>query len=138
MCPGPPELTVQTTRRDHLGDRSLTHRVLGRVLPLLLLCVGGRVVWCRYSDFGLYHVAPVSPLSQVAYLGELGKWVPVASARTTAIHDSAAALAVSVVGVPKEKVELAFFDSRTEKVSTVLCVFGASGVASASSAGKCE
>lgn len=46
------------------------------------------------------------------------------------VHDSVAALLVNVVGVSKERVELAFFDSRTGKVSTVLCTFGASGVAS--------
>ena len=93
------------------------------------------VVWCRYSDFGLYHVAPVSPLSQVAYLGELGKWVPVASQRFAAVEDGdgasgqqAAALTAELRGAPGEEVEVAFL-SPEGKVVTDKVTIGKDGTA---------
>ena len=95
---------------------------------------------CMYSDFGLYHVAPVAPKSSAAYLGELGKWVPVASARTVSVTDSAAGLAVGIIGVAHEKVELAFYDTKSTKATSVLCTIGAAGTATATfaaGAGKC-
>ena len=36
---------------------------------------------CGYADFGLWHAAPVFPASNAAFLGEVGKWVPISAAR---------------------------------------------------------
>eukprot|EP01050_Picozoa_sp_SAG11_P030975 SAG11_NODE_9402_length_915_cov_4.596814_1_plen_116_part_00 len=87
-----------------------------------------------YSNFKLYHIAPIAPKSSIAYLGELGKWVPVADARTTSITDSAAGLSIGLVGVAAEKVQLAFFDDKAGKSASVLCTIGAAGTATATMA----
>ena len=84
-----------------------------------------------YSDFGLYHFAPIAASSNITYLGELGKWVPVAAARTTSIVDSAQSLTVDIVGVVNEKVQLAFYDKKSGKASSILCTISASGTATA-------
>jgi hypothetical protein len=56
------------------------------------------VASCQYADFGLYHIAPVHPLSQASFLGELGKWVPVSEGRVKSVEDSASGITVSLVG----------------------------------------
>jgi len=89
---------------------------------------------CGYSNFGLYHISPIHPLSQLALLGELGKWVPVADDRIVAVKDSADGLAVDIIGEKGETVELAFADATL--VSTGVCTFGATGKATMTWDGK--
>ena len=92
---------------------------------------------CAYSDFGLHQIAPVQPNSKLVFLGELGKWVPTASARVVSVTDHAAdGLSVSIVGVAAETVELAFAAAATGPAVTVLCTFGASAEAVATFDGK--
>lgn len=89
---------------------------------------------CAYSDFGLHHIAPIHPKSGSVFLGELGKWVPTASARVVALVDSAASLTVSIVGVAGEAVQLAFTkpkSSGAKTVVSVVCNIGASAAATA-------
>ena len=124
---------------------------------------------CGYSDFGLYHIAPISKLSGFSFLGEVGKWVPVAVGRVAKVRlcsapapdsaaaadsapdpypdcgsaqvsDTAASLAVDIVGVPAEKVELVFAGKEHSKPVSVVCTVGAAGTATATfdgSAAKC-
>jgi len=100
-----------------------------------------RVTAAGYSDFGLYHLAPVLPMSKAAFLGELGKWVPIASGRVTSVADSAGGITAKLLGVQGEQAKFAFAfaqggdtdtDTDTDtamKVSTAVCTFGASGTA---------
>ena len=89
---------------------------------------------CGYSDFGLYHLAPLLPASGLAFLGELGKWVPVAVARVARVTDATTGLTVGLIGAPAEKVELAF--AKGAVVSTVVCTLSAAGSGTASFDGK--
>jgi len=82
-----------------------------------------------YSDFGLWHLAPVWPQSKAAFLGELGKWVPVSEARVSKVIDGPQGLTVTINGVADEKVELAF--AVGTKVSTTICKIGSDGTATA-------
>ncbi len=95
---------------------------------------------CGYSDFGLYHIAPISKLSGFAFLGEVGKWVPVAAGRVVKVVDTAKSLAVNIVGAPAEKVELVFAGKGHTKPTSVVCTLAAAGTATATfdgSAAKC-
>lgn len=89
-----------------------------------------KVTACNYSNFGLYHFAPILPKSGAAFLGELGKWVPIASGRVAAVVDAAGSLAVDLIGAANEKVELAFAGNDM-KMSTVVCTIGSGGTATA-------
>ena len=89
---------------------------------------------CGYADFGLWHTAPIWPVSGAAFLGEIGKWVPVAAARVTSVIDATSGLTVDIVGVAGETVELAFAVGTT--VSTAVCKVGSSGTAAATFDGK--
>jgi hypothetical protein len=97
-----------------------------------------RIPACGYADFGLYHIAPVFKKTGRAFLGEVGKWVPVSSARVTAVSDAAAAMTVEIVGEVAEQVELVFAQRGEGEASasagpvSVLCKIGASGEAKAS------
>ena len=93
---------------------------------------------CGYSDFGLHHIAPILPASQLAFLGEMGKWVPTAAGgtRVTAVGDAAAGLTVDIVGVPGEAVELAFAAAAAGPVATAVCTVGADGTAKAEFDGR--
>ena len=82
---------------------------------------------CGYSNFGLYHVAPVSTKSGFAFLGEVGKWVPVASGRVTTVTDEASSMKVEIVGAASEEVELVFAKKGGAKVSSVVCKVGSAG-----------
>ena len=90
-----------------------------------------KVTACNYSNFGLYHFSPVLPLSGFTFLGELGKWVPVASGRVASVVDAAGSITVHVVGEAAEKVELAFSAKTAAAVSTVVCTVDAEGTATA-------
>lgn len=57
-----------------------------------------KIAACGYSNFGLYHVAPIHPLSKASFLGELGKWVPVSEDRVVSVDDSASGITVSIIG----------------------------------------
>lgn len=81
---------------------------------------------CAYSDFGLHHIAPVQPKSKFAFLGEVGKWAPIASARVVSLSDSTEQLSVTIVGVAGEIVELAFAGSPVGKAATALCKINSS------------
>ena len=89
------------------------------------------VTACGYSNFGLYHVTPVSTKSGFAFLGEVGKWVPVASGRVTAVTDEAAKLSVEIIGVASEEVKLVFAKKGGAKPSSVVCKVGSAGTATA-------
>lgn len=97
-----------------------------------------RIPACGYADFGLYHIAPVFKKTGRAFLGEVGKWVPVSSARVTVVSDAAAAMTVEIVGEVAEQVELVFAQRGEGEASasvgpvSVLCKIGASGKAKAS------
>lgn len=92
---------------------------------------------CGYSDFRLYHVAPILPQSKLAFLGELGKWVPTApGTRVQNVADSADGVAVRFAGVPGEAVRLAFAGTPQVGVVSVLCEVGANGLAQAVFDGK--
>lgn len=91
---------------------------------------------CGYADFGLWHTAPIFPASQLAFLGEVGKWVPVAAARVTSVADAKAGLTVAIAGGDSEVVELAFAASTGTAVATVICTIGSSGKATARFDGK--
>jgi hypothetical protein len=90
----------------------------------------------NYSNFGLYHIAPIHPLSKMAFLGEVGKWVPIASDRVTSVTDGSDGLTVAIIGVASEVVELAFADSGAKAASSVVCTLGSSGKATAKFDGK--
>ena len=48
-----------------------------------------RIPRCGYSDFCLFHIAPIFKHSGCAFLGEVGKWVPVAiGSRVSSVHDT--------------------------------------------------
>jgi hypothetical protein len=92
---------------------------------------------CAYSDFGLYQIAPIQPNSNLAFLGEIGKWVPTAAARVVTLTDNAShGLSVAIIGVVDEMVELAFAASGTGATVTVLCKIGPSAAAVATFDGK--
>jgi hypothetical protein len=95
---------------------------------------------CGYSDFGLYHIAPVFKQSGLAFLGEVGKWVPVSAARVHELRDTASSLVVGIVGEASELVGLAFAKKGSLKPVEVLCTIGRYGTATASydgTAAKC-
>ena len=93
---------------------------------------------CGKRDFALWHTAPVLP-NGWAFLGETGKFVPVAAnrllalAHTTAGGGTGSSVAATVAGVPGETVRLAFYRAPTAAeggdgaVVTVACTFGQSG-----------
>ena len=77
-----------------------------------------------FFDVPVYAVMPESGL---VVLGELGKWVPISAARISAIEDTKSFLRVSLVGVQKEVVGLAFAKGTTVIATT--CTISASGEA---------
>ena len=91
---------------------------------------------CAYSNFGLHHVAPIFAHSSAALLGEVGKWVPVADDRIVKVADSAAGLAVDVVGAAGEAVELAFAARSATSAASALCTLSATGKATFTFNGK--
>lgn len=87
-----------------------------------------------YPAYALVHLAPLRA-SGWALLGELGKWVPVASQRFAAVEDGdgasgqqAAALTAELRGAPGEEVEVAFL-SPEGKVVTDKVTIGKDGTA---------
>ena len=99
---------------------------------------------CGYSDFCLYHISPIFKQSGSAFLGEVGKWVPVSiGSRVSSVHDTTASLTVEIVGEAAESVELVFAKKAkkgTTKPVSVLCKIGVGGTATASfdgAAAKC-
>ena len=72
--------------------------------------------------------------SGAAFLGEVGKWVPVAAARVSSVVDAKSGLTVGIVGVAGETVELAFAVGTT--VYTAVCQVGSGGTATAIFAGE--
>lgn len=95
---------------------------------------------CGYSDFGLYHIAPISKLSGFSFLGEVGKWVPIAPGRVVKVIDAATSLAVDIIGAAEEKVELVFAGKDHVKPVSAVCTVNAVGTATATfdgSTAKC-
>jgi hypothetical protein len=82
------------------------------------------------TDFQLWHTAPVMS-NGWAYLGELAKWVPVASARTKSIIVAGPDAAVQVDGQAGESVALSFYDSVMGSTTTLTCMLNAAGQATA-------
>ena len=117
---------------DSVGQRARNVTLLGSfsdAAPLELPA-------CGYSDFGLHHIAPVHPKSNLAFLGELGKWVPTAAARVVSLTDTAGSVSVRIAGVADETVELAFAAVADNAVVTTVCKIGASATAVATFDGK--
>ena len=103
---------------------------------------------CNYSDFGLFHVAPVLSVgsTRLALLGEPTKVVPVSVHRVAQlIVDGASEVRAVLRGDAGEKVDLEVAVEAAQpdgsagwSVRTVSCVVGASGKATASLiAGEC-
>ena len=98
-----------------------------------------RLPACGYSDFGLWHAAPVVSLgagAQLALLGEPTKWAPVSVARVASAAPSADSsdFVVTVRGDAGESVELAFATRSgggAWTVRSVTCVLPASAEATA-------
>jgi hypothetical protein len=87
---------------------------------------------CAYSDFGLYHVAPVFPVSKLAFLGEIGKWVPVDPvSRVVGVTDLSGSLRVAIKGAADETVELAFAAPGAAAAHSVVCNLGQAAAAAA-------
>lgn len=80
------------------------------------------------TDFQLWHTAPIFS-NGWSYLGELSKWVPVASARTKLLSVAGPDLAVEVEGQAGELVSLSFYNSAGGGVVTVQCTLNAAGEA---------
>ena len=99
---------------------------------------------CGYSDFGLYQIAPIFKKSGAAFLGEIGKWVPVSAARVSSVREATeeeaqvTSLVVEIVGEASEPVELAFAKKGSAKPVTVLCKIPAAGVSSQSPPLHCD
>ena len=84
---------------------------------------------CGYSDFRLWHAAPVFS-NGVALLGESEKWVPVAVARVQACGEQGSELVCMLHGESGEQAEFAFaFET---KVYYVECVFPSAGAVTVS------
>ena len=93
---------------------------------------------CNYSDFGLFHLAPVllqMSNAKLALLGEAAKVVPVSVHRFAEVAVQPTDVTVTLRGDPGEAVTLEFAmapsGSGTWDVSTVQCVIGAGGRATA-------
>ena len=90
---------------------------------------------CGKLDFQLWHVSPVLS-NGWAYVGELGKYVPVSRARTQEVRRVGLGIEVLLKGVPQEKIRVGFVEvtdvegPETEgevPVVDVECVFSESG-----------
>jgi hypothetical protein len=86
---------------------------------------------CGYSDFRLYHMAPIFNQSGFVFLGEVGKWVPISEARVVSVEDASSSLVVKILGEVAELVELVFAKSATTKPISVVCTIGTAGTATA-------
>ena len=118
---------------DSIGTRAANVTLLGAFSDTQALVLPPSM----YSTFGLFHVAPIHPLSKSAFLGEIGKWVPVADDRVASVTDSAAGLTVEVMGPAGEAGELAFAaGSKATHALSAVCTIGATGTATATFDGK--
>jgi len=92
---------------------------------------------CDKLDFQLHHTSPVLS-NGWAFLGELGKFVPVASARTKAVRVVGTGLEIVIMGAPQERIRLSFVDTSGKAKGGALpivsleCVFSESGTLRAS------
>ena len=80
--------------------------------------------------FELWHTAPVFA-NGWAVLGEISKWVPVATARIAWIDENSAGVSVSLTGEAGEAISFVFWSAGSGAV-TVSCVLDAAGKAVAS------
>lgn len=88
-------------------------------------------------NFTLHSLAPVATCGW-SLLGELSKWVPVASARFREIVESSSDLSAELVGVKGEVIAVSFFHVANRSLVTVQCQIGATGRARVSAAAaKC-
>eukprot|EP01043_Picozoa_sp_COSAG02_P052521 COSAG02_NODE_5672_length_4140_cov_2.941351_1_plen_543_part_10 len=87
---------------------------------------------CGYSDFRLYHIAPVMAESGLVFLGEVGKWVPISDSRVSRVHSTVASISVEILGEADEPVELVFAKKGSTQPVSVLCKVGVAGMAIAS------
>jgi hypothetical protein len=85
---------------------------------------------CGVDDFQLWHTAPVHA-SGWAFLGELTKYVPVSAIRVASVSVMGTDLLVHVTGEAGEAVPLTFWEQATGQVTTLSCVLGAAGEATA-------
>jgi len=83
---------------------------------------------CGYSDFQLWHVAPVFT-SGYSLLGELSKWVPVSEGRIVEIQESESSLSVFAKGVWQEQVTLYFTQGNATNplLIPMSCTVGSAG-----------
>lgn len=82
--------------------------------------------------FTLHYASPIDSASGWALMGESsmgasGKWVPVSAARFCEIDSSDEDMQVGLVGSEGERVEVSFFNRKTQAVVVVACVIGISG-----------
>mmetsp|Transcript_37428 Transcript_37428/g.117006 ORF Transcript_37428/g.117006 Transcript_37428/m.117006 type:complete len:541 (+) Transcript_37428:1079-2701(+) len=87
---------------------------------------------CRADDFGLLHAAPLLALGggdRAALLGEVAKFVPVASQRVRSVTAGGGALSVAVAGEAREEVTLVFYDEETGATPTATCTLSEAGTA---------
>ena len=96
----------------------------------------------NYSNFGLHHVAPLLT-ADVAFLGEVNKWVPVAVARVVSVAVTADGdVLVGVQGDPGETIEVAWAAREPTApalfdVTTTICTLPSWGSATLSYLGGC-
>ena len=81
---------------------------------------------CGASDFRLFHGAPV--FGDIALLGELQKWVPVAWQRFSGIFQEKDAMHVELSGDPGEMVTVALYNRPARAVRTYAVVLDAAGL----------
>mmetsp|Transcript_70119 Transcript_70119/g.164983 ORF Transcript_70119/g.164983 Transcript_70119/m.164983 type:complete len:108 (+) Transcript_70119:830-1153(+) len=73
------------------------------------------------STFELWHITPTLP-NGWAILGELDKWVPLASARVQEVIVSSSQVSLVLSGAPNETVTLTFWDGNLTR--DAICPFG--------------
>ena len=79
---------------------------------------------CTKKDFCLFYVSPVLQINgkNIAFLGELTKWVPVSSKRVQFIQTTDNGLIIQINGAINEKIEFGF--SIDNQPATIECDFG--------------
>jgi hypothetical protein len=84
---------------------------------------------CGREDFQYWTVAPVMMNSVFAFLGEWNKIVTVSATRFTNIEHTGSQTAISLIGAPGERVEVAFFNIFAVYPTIVQCLIAQSGSA---------
>jgi hypothetical protein len=81
---------------------------------------------CAQVDFQIWHTAPVGQ-SNIAFLGELGKFIPVSEARMRDVASTSEGIDVLLSGVSGEVITVYFYDNAAAALKPVTCTVGPSG-----------